>query len=63
MIDVKVLTHAIVEVEEEYISAHPECLNDTCDHDECPDWESVGCGDAQRIADHYERLMKLKEKK
>lgn len=54
MIDVERLTRAIVEVEESKI--RPECLDDTCDHEDDDPIHSpgVGCGDAAAIAKAYE---------
>lgn len=54
MIDVKLLTAAIVDVEEDHLI--PECLDDSCDHEdgEHPEY-SIGCGDAEEIAAAYEK--------
>lgn len=43
------LTKALVEVEE--ANLNPDCLTDSCDHEECPDPPGIGCGDAARIRD------------
>ena len=56
MIDVEILTAAIVDVEEDRLD--PLCLSDNCDHPdgECPEY-AIGCGDAREIAAAYNRRI------
>jgi hypothetical protein len=54
VIDVEILRTALVEAEESKLCG--DCLSDTCEvHDELPD-NSLGCADAELIAEWYKTV-------
>lgn len=58
MIDPDLLTEALVELEERHMFATPECANDTCDHDQCPEYV-IGCKDGKELAEIYNQLAPI----